>query len=193
MRLLVGLGNPGEEYGKTRHNIGFSCIDAVAALLKATQWKEFKDGQLALVTIGSERVGLFKPMQYMNNSGMQVRQVVDYYNLASEDIAVAYDDVYVQPGSARFRQGGGDGGHNGIKSLHGHLAEESFWRIRIGVGVYDQDPETRHHQPSLEDYVLKRLPATDAKKAAQLIDKIAPNLVQWLEHGTSLVEETVHL
>ncbi|CAN5174413.1 hypothetical protein BH11PAT4_BH11PAT4_2910 [soil metagenome] len=192
MRLLVGLGNPGPKYQGTRHNVGFDVVDAVAENLGVTTWKTFKDGLLAEAGMGEDKILLFKPQQFMNNSGVQVRQLVDFYQLEAPDIAVAYDDVYIQPGSIRIRQGGGDSGHNGMKSLHTHLIDHAFWRLRVGAGLYEQNPELRHHLPSLEDYVVQKFPVSDAKKVQKLIDNQVPNLVQWLKLGTGLQEQTVH-
>jgi PTH1 family peptidyl-tRNA hydrolase len=192
MRLLVGLGNPGPKYQGTRHNVGFDVVDAAAENLGVTTWKTFKDGLLAEAGSGEDKVLLFKPQQFMNNSGVQVRQLVDFYQLSSPDMAVAYDDVYIQPGSIRIRQGGGDSGHNGMKSLHTHLTDHAFWRLRVGAGLYEQNPELRHHLPSLEDYVVQKFQVSDAKKVQKLIDNQVSNLVQWLKLGTGLQEQTVH-
>lgn len=192
MRILVGLGNPGEQYDKSRHNVGFWAADAVAAYLSWGQWKEFKGGLLAEGVSNGEKIAVFKPQSFMNGSGLPVRQLLDFYKITSDDIAVVTDDVYVQPGSARVRQSGGDGGHNGLKSLHDHLEPETFWRVKIGVGLYPQEHDERHHAPALDQYVLEPLPAHDKKQVIKLIDKLVPNLVTWLEHGT-LSAETVHI
>jgi PTH1 family peptidyl-tRNA hydrolase len=192
MKLLVGLGNPGPQYQGTRHNVGFSVVDAVAESLGATSFKTFKDGLLAETGVGEAKILVYKPQQYMNNSGIQVRQVVDFYDMEASDIAVAYDDVYIQPGSVRIRQGGGDSGHNGVKSLHKHLEDHNFWRIRVGAGLYEQKPELRQHLPALEDYVIQKFTSSDAKKVAHLIDNLVPNLVEWLKHGKSLEHQTTH-
>ncbi|MBU6389530.1 aminoacyl-tRNA hydrolase [Patescibacteria group bacterium] len=188
MRLLVGLGNPGLQYEKTRHNIGFACVDRVAERLGVTDWKEFRGGLLATAAPGQL---IFKPQQYMNSSGNFVRQVVDFYHIAVSDICIMADDVYIAPGSIRVRHGGGDGGHNGWKSVLEQLHSDSFWRIRIGVGIYEQHPHKRLHQPPLDEYVLQPLPAHEKKRVDEAIDKVAPNLINWLEHGM-LTEETLH-
>jgi PTH1 family peptidyl-tRNA hydrolase len=191
MRALIGLGNPGEKYERTRHNVGFVCVDALAQKLELS-WKKFKDGELAEGQINGEKILLFKPMQFMNQSGMPVRQLVDYFSLPSEDICVVTDDVYIAPGTARIRQGGGDSGHNGMRSLIDHLDPDTFWRVRIGMGLYEQHLEKRAKQPPLDEYVLQRPPAHDQKTTEKLIDNLLPNLILWLEHGT-LSTETVHV
>ncbi len=191
MRILVGLGNPGAEYVKTRHNAGFWTVDAVASYLAWGQWKEFKGGLLAEGVSNGERLLLFKPQKFMNLSGLPVRQVLDYFQIDPKDMAVALDDVYVQPGSARMRQSGGDSGHNGLRSVLEHVDPDVFWRVKIGVGLYGQRQEEKIHQPALDQYVLAPLPAHDRKQVEKLIDKAVPNLVAWLEHGT-LATETIH-
>lgn len=192
MRLLVGLGNPGAEYAKSRHNIGFDLIDALVKHLSLGNPRSFKGGDLWEAMLDGEKVLLFKPMQYMNRSGLPVRQLAEYFDIAPEDICIAADDVYVAPGSVRIRKGGGDGGHNGWKSVLEHLKSDAFWRVRIGVGIYEQHPEKRQHQPALDEYVLQPMPAHERKLAMELIDKILPNLIYWLEHG-ELSAETIHL
>ncbi len=193
MRILVGLGNPGGEYEKTRHNAGFWTLDAVAKHLNISKWKESKGGLLAETTQEKEKILLFKPQGFMNRSGLAVRQIVDFYQIPSENIAVIFDDVYIQPGSARVRKGGGDGGHNGLRSIIEHVDPEGFLRIKVGVGLYGQKQEERVHQPALDHYVLQALPVHDHKLVEKLIDKILPNLIGWLEHGTALETETIHI
>lgn len=191
MRLLVGLGNPGEEYELTRHNLGFVVLDRLAEKLQAEDWHAFKGGELAEVRLAGEKHLLFKPMQYMNRSGEPVRALIDYYGIDPADVCIVSDDVYVRPGSARVRQGGGDGGHNGWRSVMEHVKPDTFWRVRIGAGLYEQHPLKRQHLPALDTYVLQLLPAHERKQADHLIDIILSNLVEWLEHGR-LSEETVH-
>ena len=192
MRLLVGLGNPGEQYSKTRHNAGFWLVDALAGQFPGTSWKSAQGGLLAEVQVNGKKALLFKPQQFMNNSGQPVSQLMRYYEISAEDLAIAADEVYVAPGSARIRKGGGDGGHNGWKSLLEQVSEDTFWRIRIGVGVYEQSPEKRMHQPALDQYVLQNLVTHERHQVNKMIDKLVPNLIKWLEHG-SLAEETLHL
>jgi PTH1 family peptidyl-tRNA hydrolase len=193
MRVLVGLGNPGAEYEKTRHNAGFWVADALAAHYGVEKWKEFKGGLLAETSGNGEKILLFKPQVFMNRSGQPVTELLKYFHIATADTAVALDDVYIQPGSARVRTSGGDGGHNGLHSVIQHVDPDDFWRVKIGVGLYGQRPEEKIHQPALDQYVLSPLPAHDAKQVHKLIDKIVPNLVAWLEHGTELSAETLHI
>lgn len=194
MRVLVGLGNPGPQYDGTRHNVGFVCVDAVAAALGDARWKTFKDSLVASCLLpNGEKALLVKPQQFMNNSGVAVQQVLGYYNLEPDQLAIALDDVYIEPGSARIRQSGGDGGHNGLKSVIAHTDPDTFWRIKIGVGLFGQAKTDRIRQPALEDYVLHKPPAHDAKQIAGIIDELVPNLIEWLQHGTGLHQHTVRI
>jgi aminoacyl-tRNA hydrolase len=192
MRLLAGLGNPGDQYRGSRHNIGFVCVEKVAADLGVATWRAFKGGLLAEGRAGEERILLFKPMQFMNTSGIPLRQVMEYYDIPADQLCVAADDVYVAPGSARIRKTGGDGGHNGWRSVLEHVDPDTFWRVRIGAGTYEQTPAKRRLLPDLEQYVLQTLPPHDAEKTGKLIDKLGPLLVQWLESG-DLQEQTLHI
>ncbi len=192
MRALIGLGNPGEQYDKTRHNIGFACLDAVATSLGEKTWKRLHDSLVIETNIEGEKCFLVKPQQFMNNSGKPIRTLADYYDLKPEQLCIVADDVYVAPGSVRIRQSGGDGGHNGWKSIITALGPDDFWRVRVGVGLYEQKAELAAHLPALEDYVLQRMPAHDTKTVDVVIDKLVPNLVEWLKYGT-ISTETFHL
>ncbi|MCC2631792.1 MAG: aminoacyl-tRNA hydrolase [Patescibacteria group bacterium] len=193
MRLLAGLGNPGVQYVRSRHNIGFVCIDAVLkALDLPADGRTFKGGELWETRLEGEKIAIFKPLQYMNRSGQPLREVMDYFDIATDDLCIAADEVYVAPGSIRIRRGGGNGGHNGWKSVLEHLEDDNFWRIRIGVGLYEQHPEKRMHQPALDEYVLQPIPPHDRDLAEKAIDNLVPNLIKWLRSG-QMTEETIHL
>ena len=134
-KLIVGLGNPGSKYDQTRHNVGFMAIDTVVNELDInfTEDKTFK----AYVTSGfinSEKVYFIKPTTFMNNSGIAVKALLTYYNIAIEDLIVIYDDLDMEVGKIRFRQKGSAGGHNGIKSIIAHIGTQEFDRIKIGIG-----------------------------------------------------------
>ena len=192
MRLMVGLGNPGDKYTNTRHNAGFWAIEAVAEALGVGEWYKFKDGLLAEVSFEGEKFLLFKPMQFINTSGIAIRQVTDFYKISLSEVCVLADDVYISPGTARIRDSGGDGGHNGWKSVRAHLGDDSYLRVKIGVGIYEQNPEKRMYQPPLDEYVLQPMKTPEHKEVMSLIDKLVPNLVKWLKHG-ELEKQTIHL
>uniref|UniRef100_UPI003F693D14 aminoacyl-tRNA hydrolase n=1 Tax=Streptococcus pluranimalium TaxID=82348 RepID=UPI003F693D14 len=134
-KLIVGLGNPGSKFDQTRHNIGFMAVDTIVKELDLTftEDKTFK----AYVTsdfINGEKVYFIKPTTFMNNSGIAVKALLTYYNIAIEDLIAIYDDLDMEVGKIRFRQKGSAGGHNGIKSIIAHIGTQEFDRIKIGIG-----------------------------------------------------------
>ena len=137
MKLIVGLGNPGKEYERTRHNAGFDVMDEIARMASASiTQKKFK-ALVDKVNIGGQSVLLMKPQTYMNNSGEAVRAAMDFYHLQPQDLLVIYDDMDLAVGRLRLRQKGSAGGHNGIKSIIAHIGTQTFDRIRVGI---DKDP-----------------------------------------------------
>ena len=179
--LIVGLGNPGEKYENTRHNVGFQVIDELAERQgRPVQRLKFKalTGQL---TIGGEKALVMKPVTYMNLSGEAVRPAADFYKLPPERILVISDDVALAAGRLRIRAKGSAGGHNGLKSIIQHLGTDQFPRIRVGVG------EKPHPDYDLADWVLGR-PQGEDKKAIDAAVKRAADaveciLTQGLERG----------
>lgn len=131
---VVGLGNPGEKYEKTRHNIGFLIVDSLAQAISADNWKTKKDlnCEISTTTLDKTKVLLVKPNNFMNNSGVSVSKVIQYYGLQPSDITTVYDDIDIKFGLIRMRVGGSSGGHNGVKSIIEHIGED-FNRVRIGV------------------------------------------------------------
>lgn len=134
MKLVVGLGNPGREYEKTRHNVGFEFIDRLAEKYDITVDERKFRGLVGKGMIGGEKVILLKPHTFMNLSGESVVSAMNFYKLALEDLIVVFDDISLEPGKIRIRRKGSAGGHNGIKSIIKHLSSEDFSRIKIGVG-----------------------------------------------------------
>lgn len=133
MRLLVGLGNPGPRYAYNRHNIGFMALDDIAQRHGFSPWRKRFEGQAAEGTIDGEKVILLKPLTFMNESGRSVGEAVRFLKIAIEDVIVIYDEIDLAPGKLKVKQGGGSGGHNGIRSID-HLVGNGFWRVRLGVG-----------------------------------------------------------
>lgn len=134
MKLIVGLGNPGEKYAETRHNIGFMVLDQLAKKLNISITESQHRGLLGRGKHKSEAVCLLKPMTFMNLSGESVRPVMDYYKISMDDLLVIYDELDLPYGIHKLRQKGGSGGHNGMKSLIQHLGTQEFKRIRCGIG-----------------------------------------------------------
>ncbi len=135
-KLIVGLGNPGKEYAKTRHNVGFWCVDHIARMLGTTSFKEKWQAKVAESVIGGERVYFMMPMTYMNDSGRAVGEAVHFLKQSDfeNDLLVVYDDLDLPVGNIRLRAKGSAGGHNGMKSIIQAIGSSDFPRIRIGIG-----------------------------------------------------------
>ena len=144
LRLVVGLGNPGEKYASTRHNVGFMALE----LLTTREGGRFKpmsklQGDLADVGIGGDRLRLLMPQTYMNDSGRSIRAALDWFDLEIDQLIVLVDDMDLPLGRLRLRASGGAGGHNGLKSTIQHLGTQDFARLRIGIGAPGRNPEER--------------------------------------------------
>ena len=154
-RLIVGLGNPEAKYNKTRHNIGFEVVDALAHTwqFKLSENKRFQ-GFFTEGEVLGHKIGLLKPTTYMNRSGQSVRAVMDWYKLTPKSLLVVYDDMDLELGRLRLRLSGSAGGHNGMKSIISHVNTQDFPRLRLGIGRSKGDGETISHvlgKFSLED------------------------------------------
>lgn len=134
MWLLVGLGNPGSDYARNRHNVGFMAVDAIVRRHGFSGWRASKfSGELAEGSLGTERVLALKPMTYMNLSGQSVGELARFYKIAPDHIIVLHDELDLPPGRLRAKRGGGHGGHNGLRSIDAHCTPD-YWRVRIGIG-----------------------------------------------------------
>ena len=143
MKLIVGLGNPGGQYQGNRHNIGFMAVDAIAQAHTIAPWRSKHQGLLAEGNIGGEKVVLLKPQTYMNRSGDSVRQVAQFYKLGPADIIVLYDELDLAPGKVRVKVGGGNGGHNGLRSIDPQIGLD-YKRVRLGIGHPGKENVTQH-------------------------------------------------
>ncbi|GHO42997.1 aminoacyl-tRNA hydrolase [Ktedonospora formicarum] len=156
MKLLVGLGNPGSQYERTRHNVGFRVLDTLADKL-GLRWERHGRSMISNTTIENEKTVLVKPLTFMNNSGEAVGELQRWYKLASEDILVIYDELDLPNGQIRLRAKGSAGGHNGMKSLIQHLHTDQFPRLRVGIGrPANRRPDTINYVlgiPSKDDYI----------------------------------------
>ena len=174
MKLIVGLGNPGPTYDRTRHNIGFEVIDELAnrfnAPLTQTKWK----GLYSMSFQNGEKVFLLKPLTYMNLSGESIRPLMDYYDIDIEDLLILYDDLDLPVGKIRLRQKGSAGGHNGVKSTIAHLGTQQFNRIRIGINR----PPAGMKVP---DYVLSRFIQEEWQEMESVISTCADACEAWLK------------
>jgi PTH1 family peptidyl-tRNA hydrolase len=164
LKLVVGLGNPGSEYARTRHNVGFVVADRLAEVLGA----RFQGGKFAaeeaVARAGSERIVIVKPQTYMNHSGEAVGAALRFHKLGLEDLVVIHDDLELAPYRVQLKIGGGHGGHNGLKSLNGHVGGVDYARVRVGVG---------RPPPMMDpaDYVLGRFPKDEAAELEECLDR----------------------
>lgn len=170
MYLLVGLGNPGEKYAKNRHNIGFMAIDEIARDYGFSPFRKKFQGLVSEGRIGSEKVALLKPETFMNNSGQSVKAAASFYKIEPDHVVVFHDELDLDPAKVRMRLGGGNAGHNGLKSIQAHLGTPDYKRVRIGIGHPG-------HKDQVSPYVLG-----DFAKADQgWIDDLLPALSKHLD------------
>lgn len=133
MQLFVGLGNPGAKYARHRHNVGYMAVDRIAEDHGFTPWRSKFQGQFSDGKLGSQKIVLLKPATFMNLSGQSVGEAMRFFKLEPADITVFHDEIDLAPGKCRVKDGGGHAGHNGLRSLHGHIGDD-YRRVRIGVG-----------------------------------------------------------
>lgn len=168
MWLLVGLGNPGPDYARTRHNIGFMAADAIAGRYGFSAFGRKFQGEMAEGRIGNERVFMLKPQTFMNLSGQSVGALVQFYKIEPDHVLVIYDDVDLEPGKVRVKQGGGSGGHNGIRSIDAAIGV-NYRRLRIGVG--------KAEHASTSDHVLGRFSKAEEEGwVSDVLDKVGEYL-----------------
>jgi peptidyl-tRNA hydrolase, PTH1 family len=185
LKLIVGLGNPGTEYARTRHNAGFQLLDELARRNGAVFRSEPRHrAELARARIGESEVWLLKPMNYMNRSGDSVRSVASFYKVPLESILVAYDELDFPAGVVRLRQGGGAAGHNGMRDVIAQMGD-GFWRLRVGIG----HPGDRSQ---VLDYVLGRPPAADAQLIDEAIRAAVDVVPVLLTEGAQIAMNRLH-
>lgn len=161
MFLIAGLGNPGRQYEKTRHNMGFDTIDELIERHRIPQGGIAHKAMYGKGMIAGEKVLAVKPLTYMNLSGEAIREYVNYYKMDPEtELIVIYDDIDLEPGQIRIRKKGSAGGHNGIKSIIAQISTQNFYRIKVGVGAKPKGWD-------LADYVLGRF----SSEERELVDK----------------------
>jgi PTH1 family peptidyl-tRNA hydrolase len=165
IKLIVGLGNPGQQYEKTRHNAGFLFLDSLAAE-RSCVWsnKSAFQGLLAECNIDGEKILLLKPQTFMNLSGQSVGKVARYYKIATEEILVVHDELDFDVGVLKLKKDGGHAGHNGLKDIMAHLASKDFYRLRIGIGRPNAGA-------AVVDYVLTTASQNDWQLMVTAIDR----------------------
>ncbi len=184
--LVVGLGNPGPQYAKTRHNLGFMVADLLAARMGATFKVHKRSGaEIATGRLAHRPVVLAKPRTYMNESGRQVGPLAKFYSVTPADVIVIHDELDIDFGQIRLKQGGGEGGHNGLRSLVNALGTKDFHRVRIGIG----------RPPGRKDpaaFVLENFSATERRQVPTICEMAADATELLVEVGLEPAQNQVH-
>lgn len=189
MKLIVGLGNPGEKYEHTRHNLGFVVLDHLLkdnTPVKKSIWSknEKVKSETAEILVNDEKIILAKPHTYMNNSGLAVGALASFYKIDPSDIWTVHDELDLPLGTMKIRIGGSSAGHNGIESVMQHLKTEKFWRFRLGIGVVRNRGELAKQKiHDVEDFVLDRFHRGEAGKVRELVKRATHALTAALEDG----------
>jgi PTH1 family peptidyl-tRNA hydrolase len=185
LAIIAGLGNPGPEHRLTRHNAGFWFVDALARA-QGVQFRSHSryQGEVCRVALDGREVMLLKPQTYMNRSGLSIRALLDYVKAPVSELLVGHDELDLPPGTARFKQGGGHGGHNGLRDSITHCGPE-FWRLRLGIG----HPGDRSQ---VIDYVLQRAAPADEQAVAQSIDTALQALLVFVRDGAEKAMHVLH-
>ena len=185
LKLIVGLGNPGREYARTRHNAGWWFVDELAQKYRGT-WKHESREHRELTRIGIEdcEIWLMKPTSFMNNSGGPTASAANFYRVTPQQMLVVHDEIDLQPGVARLKQGGGHGGHNGLRDVIAHIGPD-FWRLRLGVG-----------HPGSKDLVLgsvlDRPTASEQQRIEQAMTRSLAIMPELLRSGAQKAMHILH-
>ena len=185
MLLFVGLGNPGERYVANRHNIGFMAVQAIAKRHGIAPWRRKFQGVAVEGAIGGEKLLLLLPGTFMNESGRAVAEAVNFYKLAVSDIVVFHDELELPPGKLRVKTGGGNAGHNGLRSISAHVGND-YRRVRFGIG-HPGDKKL------VEFYVLQDFAKSERPGVEALCDIVADNAALLVEGKDSTFQNKVHL
>lgn len=205
MRIIIGLGNPGKEYQNTRHNIGFRVLDKLVEHPDLTpvgeslkfHLKENFNAEIAETQIDGEKIIIIKPQTYMNESGIAVSKIAQFYKIEIQDIWVVSDDLDMPIGTIRIRLEGTSGGHNGLNSIIKHLSSEKFSRVRLGIGQATQldMKEFDNYQPGLEakEFVLSPFDEREEAMMKKTVEKAAEIIIEALKTNEGLSAHTVEV
>lgn len=192
IRMVAGLGNPGEEYADTRHNAGFKAIDVLASQAGVSYWKNQAGAEVALINVndpeaegGKREVLLVKPQSYMNTSGGPISKLCTQYKVKPEELLVIHDELDIPAGDVRVKVGGGHAGHNGLRSIIDKLGSRNFSRIRAGIG----DPPGRM---PVADFVLKQLRSREAEDFAVMTNQAAEAAALAITRGVVFARDHVN-
>lgn len=178
MKLVVGLGNPGERYRFSRHNLGFLVIDELADREGISLSQKGFEARYGKGSVGTTPALLAQPQTFMNRSGLAVRRLFDYFKIDLENLIVVHDDLDLPFGTLRLKKGGGSGGHKGLISVVESLGEDDFIRVRMGIG---KPP----HKGMVEDYVLQFLTREEAERLSEVISEAAEAVALLMSSGLS--------
>ena len=193
MYLIAGLGNPGRQYEKTRHNMGFDVIDELIEKNRVPQTGVKFDAMYGKGIIGGEKAILMKPLSYMNLSGSPIRSMADYFKVdPEEEIVVVYDDIDLEPGQIRIRKQGSAGGHNGMKDIIAKLGTQKFIRVKVGVGAKPKGWDLADYVLSRFDAVERKIVDDSIKRAAEAVEMILTEGVDAAMNAYNRKAETEH-
>ncbi len=179
MYLIAGLGNPGDKYFATRHNVGFSAIDYISQKNNIPVTKIKHKALIGEGMIAGEKVVLAKPQTFMNLSGESIREIASWYKIENEKIIIIYDDISLDVGKLRIREKGSAGGHNGIKSIILNLNSDVFGRMKIGVGGKPEGYD-------LADYVLGKIPKEQQETVFSILERVNDAVYEYIKNGAAL-------
>jgi PTH1 family peptidyl-tRNA hydrolase len=182
MKLIVGLGNPGREYERHRHNIGFMVVEALLPRARAELNQEKFAAKVGQGTLAGERVLFVEPQTFMNLSGRSVAEAARFYKVAVEDVLVIHDELDLPFGRLQLKAGGGSGGHNGLKSTVSSLGDEGFIRLRFGIGK----PEGPNARERVSGYVLSGFDDGERRQLEELIGRSVDMVETWIREGLSV-------
>lgn len=181
MKCIVGLGNPGEQYRKTRHNAGFLAVEFLAERLRARHLEGTDEYECFQAAVNGETLLLLFPQTYMNGSGAAVQMMMQKYDVTTDELMIIYDDFQIPFGTLRIRPHGSDGGHNGIASIIEHLGSGEIPRLRFGVGGVTIPAS--HTHDAMADYVLAPFTAEEEKLLALLFGHVSDACLLWMNSG----------
>lgn len=187
--IIVGLGNPGSRYDGTRHNFGFLVLDALAESLAVggrQQWKEQSGAQVLKVATQNGEVLLVKPMTYMNRSGEPLAQIMKFFKKGVADILVLHDELDLSFGTLRLKRGGGEGGHNGLRSISSSLGSNAYDRLRLGVG------KPTHPSFEIVDWVLTRFSKEEQSQLSVLVERAVDMVLHAHKDGLTAAQARYH-
>ena len=187
IQIIAGLGNPGQEYERTRHNAGFILLDELAKMY-AGHWQTDKNyhAELCKISLANTPIWLIKPQTFMNRSGHAVVPFMRFHRFLPESLLVIHDELDLLPGEIRVKQGGGNGGHNGLKDIQAQLGSANFWRMRLGIG----HPRSLQLQQAVADFVLTR-PTKVQYDAMTIAQNHCIKHLPILVHGNCVVQDNL--